>query len=131
MTTIGEAAAALANAPRVLLEAELRPLQGSRFQPTGFPDLGHATYEDAGGRRMLLVESAQSVANRLEAACWDAVADDWVPPLRGLPLVKVVDEATGFACARPAISNAASCAPRARRASSFPSRPRWRRSCPG
>jgi CRISPR-associated protein Csb1 len=76
-----------------LLEADLRPLQGSRFQPTGFPDLGHATYEDADGRRMLLVESAQSVANRLEAVCWDAVADDWIAPLRGLPLVKVVDGA--------------------------------------
>jgi CRISPR-associated protein Csb1 len=38
---------------------------------------------------MLLVESAQSVANRLEAVCWDDTADDWVPPLRGLPVVKV------------------------------------------
>jgi CRISPR-associated protein Csb1 len=91
-TIIDTAAAALATAPRLLLEAELRPLQGSRFQPTGFPDLGHATYEDADGRRMLLVESAQSVANRLETVCWDAVAHDWVAPLRGLPLVKVVDE---------------------------------------
>jgi CRISPR-associated protein Csb1 len=85
--------AELATAPRLLLEAELHPLQGSRFQPTGFPDLGHAAYEDGDGRRMLLVESAQSVANRLETVCWDAVADEWVTPLRGLPLVKVVDEA--------------------------------------
>ena len=38
------------------------------------------------------VESAQSMANRLEAVCWDEAADDWVPPLRGLPLIKVVDE---------------------------------------
>lgn len=83
---------ALATAPRLLLEAELRPLQGTRFQPTGFPDLGHALYEDADGRRILLVESAQSVANRLETVCWDVVADDWVKPLRGLPLVKVVDD---------------------------------------
>jgi len=91
-TTIDTVTAALDGAPRLLLEADLRPLQGARFQPTGFPDLGHATYDDPGGRRMLLVESAQSVANRLEAVCWDAVADDWVAPLRGLPLVKVVDE---------------------------------------
>lgn len=83
---------ALAATPRLLLEAQLRPLQGTRFQPTGFPDLGHAAYEDADGRRMLLVESAQSIANRLETVCWDALADDWVAPLRGLPLVKVVDE---------------------------------------
>jgi CRISPR-associated protein Csb1 len=41
---------------------------------------------------MLLVESAQSMANRLETVCWDKVADDWVAPLKGLPLVKVVDK---------------------------------------
>lgn len=28
---------------RLLIEAELVPVQGSRFQPTGFPDLGAAT----------------------------------------------------------------------------------------
>lgn len=82
---------ALANAPRLLIEAHLQPLQGTRFQPTGFPNLGPATYDGPNGERMLLVESAQSMANRLEAVCWDKVADDWVTPLRGLPLVKVVD----------------------------------------
>jgi CRISPR-associated protein Csb1 len=40
---------------------------------------------------MLLVESPQSVANRLEAVCWDDRKDDWVTPLRGLPVVRVVD----------------------------------------
>lgn len=85
---------ALKTAPRLLIEAELRPVQGTRFQPTGFPNLGPAVYEaPEGGGRMLLVESAQSMANRLEAVCWDETADDWVPPLKGLPLVKVVDEA--------------------------------------
>ncbi len=83
---------ALSNIPRLLLEAELQPLQGSRFQPTGFPDLGAAVYEGPDGTPMLLVESAQSVANRLETVCWDEGSDDWVPPLRGLPLVKVMDE---------------------------------------
>ena len=81
---------ALANAPRLLLEAHLQPLQGTRFQPTGFPNLGAATYEGPNGERMLLVESAQSMANRLETVCWDKPADDWVGPLKGLPLVKVV-----------------------------------------
>ncbi len=83
----------LARSPRLLLEASLQPLQGTRFQPTGFPDLGPAVYDGPDGRRMLLVESAQGMANRLEAVCWDATADDWVEPLRGLPLVKVVDPA--------------------------------------
>ncbi len=81
----------LAAVPRLLLEAELTPLQGTRFQPTGFTDLGAATYDTPDGRRMCLVESAQSMANRLEKVCWDEVADDWVAPLRGLPLVKVLD----------------------------------------
>ncbi len=79
--------------PRLLIEAALRPVQGHRFQPTGFPNLGHAVYESPDGRgRIVLVESAQSMANRLEAVCWDEVADDWVPVLRGLPVVKVTDE---------------------------------------
>ncbi|MFO1128723.1 MAG: type I-U CRISPR-associated RAMP protein Csb1/Cas7u [Rhodospirillales bacterium] len=77
---------------RLLMEAELAPLQGTRFQPTGFPDLGAAAYKCPTGADMLLVESAQSMANRLEAVCWDEVADDWVEPLRGLPLVKVIDK---------------------------------------
>lgn len=83
---------ALATAPRLLVEAKLKPLQGTRFQPTGFPNLGAATYDGPDGSRMLLVESAQSMANRLEAVCWDSVDDDWVRPLRGLPLIKVCDE---------------------------------------
>ncbi len=83
--------APLATAPRLLIEASLQPIQGHRFQPTGFPNLGAATYKAPGGTDMLLVESAQSVANRLEAVCWDAVADDWVRPLKGLPVVKVED----------------------------------------
>lgn len=83
---------ALNDSPRLLIEADLQPIQGTRFQPTGFPNLGHAVYESPNGNgKMLLVESAQSMANRLEAVCWDEQADDWVPPLRGLPVVKVVD----------------------------------------
>jgi CRISPR-associated protein Csb1 len=83
---------ALKDQPRLLLKATLQPLQGTRFQPTGFPDLGAATYDGPDGKKMLLVESAQSMANRLEAVCWDTVADDWVPALKGLPTVKVVDK---------------------------------------
>ena len=83
---------ALAAAPRLLLEAILKPVQGTRFQPTGFPNLGHAVYDSPDGHgRTVLVESAQSMANRLEAVCWDTLSDDWVAPLRGMPVVKVVD----------------------------------------
>ncbi|MBN2508123.1 MAG: type I-U CRISPR-associated protein Cas7 [Verrucomicrobia bacterium] len=82
---------ALKNEPRLLLEAKLKPVAGTRFQPTGFPDLGAAQYRLPDGTPMLLVESAQSMANRLEAVCWDAATNDWVPPLRGLPCVVVTD----------------------------------------
>ena len=77
--------------PRLLLQAELGPIQGTRFQPTGFPDVGAGVYTLPNGKEQLLVESAQSVANRLEAACWDEAGDDLVAPLGGLSYVRVND----------------------------------------
>jgi CRISPR-associated protein Csb1 len=77
------------DAPRILLEADLRPLQGTRLQPTGFPDIGAATYKHPDGTEMLLVESPQSVANRLESVCWDDARDDLVEVLAGMPYVRV------------------------------------------
>jgi len=76
----------------VLLEAELRTAQGERFQPTGFADLGAAQYqrpniEGQGATDMLLVESAQSVANRLERTALDGDGPDIAPELAGLPYV--------------------------------------------
>jgi CRISPR-associated protein Csb1 len=75
--------------PRILIEADLRPIQGDRFQPTGFPDLGAASYTLPDGTDKLLVESTQSMANRLEQVCWDVARDDLAEPLRGLPYVKI------------------------------------------
>jgi len=77
----------LEQAPRILLEAELRPAQGSRFQPTGFADLGAAQFSRPNGVEMLLVESAQSVANRLEKTCLDGDGPDIAKELAGLPYV--------------------------------------------
>jgi CRISPR-associated protein Csb1 len=82
---------ALQDSPRLLMEAGLRPLQGDRFQPTGFADLGAARYSLPDGTEMLLVESAQSVANRMELACWDEANDDLIPELKGLPYISVTD----------------------------------------
>jgi len=73
---------------RLLFSVELTPIQGHRFQPTGFPDLGPATYQ-AGNTPCLLVESAQSMANRLEAVCWDDADNDLIPTLKGLSYVRV------------------------------------------
>jgi CRISPR-associated protein Csb1 len=80
---------ALANAPRLLIEAKLKPLQGHRFQATGFADLGPARYTLHDGTEMLLVESVQSVANRMELACWDSATDDLIDELKGLPYIRV------------------------------------------
>lgn len=82
----------LRSEPRMLVEVNLKPLQGTRFQPTGFPDLGAATYQAADSTSMLLVESAQSMANRMEAVCWDEASNNWVAPLRGLPFIQVIDK---------------------------------------
>lgn len=82
----------LPDSPRLLVEASLRPIAGTRFQPTGFPDIGAGTYRLPDDTEMILVESAQSVANRLEAVCWDEANDDWRGPLRGLPLVAVTQD---------------------------------------
>jgi CRISPR-associated protein Csb1 len=79
----------LPDSPRLLIEARLRPIQGTRFQPAGFPDIGAATYKLPDGTSMLLVESAQSVANHLESVCWDDATDDLCSALRGMPFVRV------------------------------------------
>ena len=83
----------LEQTPRLLMQADLTPAQGRRFQPTGFPNLGAAVYDapdrDGSRRRMALVESAASVANRLEAVCWDDAADAPHSVLTGMPYVSV------------------------------------------
>jgi len=79
----------LKNAPRLLMQAELKPAQGDRFQPTGFADLGAAVYERPDGMRMLLVETAQSMANRLEHTCLDGDGPMIARELEGLPYILV------------------------------------------
>ena len=85
----------LEGAPRLLMEVRLKPVQGSRFQPTGFPDLGAATYKGVrqeNGETItvesLLVESAQLMANRLESVCWDEAEGKPIMALAGLPYVE-------------------------------------------
>lgn len=79
------------NDRRLLLSVQLAPLQGKRFQPTGFPDLGAARFQDPDDEEHLIVESAQSVANRMEAVCWDSTKDELRTPLQGLSYVRVED----------------------------------------
>lgn len=73
---------------RVLFTIPLQPIQSDRFQPTGFPNLGAAEYQTAEGRK-LLVESAQSMANRFETVCWDLANDKPIDALEGISHVTV------------------------------------------
>ncbi|MBM3768258.1 MAG: type I-U CRISPR-associated protein Cas7, partial [Acidobacteria bacterium] len=79
---------ALKKCNRVLFTVPLRPVQGDRFQPTGFPSLGAATYQTKDGQK-LLVESAQSMANRLETTCWDTANNKPVAALNGISHVTI------------------------------------------
>jgi CRISPR-associated protein Csb1 len=101
----------LNSASRLLVEATLRaaPGSGGRFQPTGFPDLGPALYKGVrtatsnGPQKplgtesvdMLLVESVQSMANRLEEVCLQG--EDYNADCQGVPYVRVLDGHRGKA----------------------------------
>ena len=88
---------------RILIDVPLSPAIGSRFQPTGFPDIGAADFKrpvvDPDGTRRwvdsVLVESTQSMANRLEGMAWDAAENAPVGVFAGLPYLRVVDAGDG------------------------------------
>lgn len=80
---------------RLLFEIPLKPIQGSRFQPTGFPNLGAATFNSSQGE-CLLVESAQSMANRLELTIWDEGKESPIQELDGIGYVEVKDSQERF-----------------------------------
>lgn len=83
---------------RLKFTAPLRPALGSTFQPTGFPDVGVATFTSFNGDvevASLLVESVQSMANRLESTAWDEAAQEPVAAVHGLPYVRVTRAGSG------------------------------------
>ena len=69
--------------------ASLELVNGRFLQPTGFPDIGPCIYRDKDGRRWCLVESEQSMANRLEAVCMKEPGV-WTDDLKGLPVIAVL-----------------------------------------
>ncbi|GLY28097.1 type I-U CRISPR-associated RAMP protein Csb1/Cas7u [Kineosporia sp. NBRC 101731] len=81
---------------RHVFDVALRPVLGSTFQPTGFPDLGAATFDrpirigaELKTQQCLIVESVQSMANRLEGTGWDDAAQAPVELLNGLPYIEI------------------------------------------
>jgi CRISPR-associated protein Csb1 len=84
---------------RILFDVALEPAIGSRFQPTGFPDIGAADFDRPDGKggwvKSVLVESTQSMANRLEGMAWNDGTGAPVDVFAGMPFVRVVDAGDG------------------------------------
>jgi CRISPR-associated protein Csb1 len=76
---------------RVVITASLKLTNGHFLQPTGFPDIDACIFRDREGRRWCLVESEQSMSNRLEAVSMK-LPGVWVDDLKGLPLIGVKNE---------------------------------------
>lgn len=82
-------------AHRLVIVADLKPVAGAdRFQPAGFPELGHVIYDAPradGSEKVCIVDSAPSMANHLETVCLrDSHDTSLVDELTGLPYVRCV-----------------------------------------
>ena len=77
---------------RILISAEMKPVQGERFQPTGYPDLGAGEFTSPDETTSVLLESVQSVTNYLENACLTPDKAGFIDQLEGLSMVVVNDK---------------------------------------
>lgn len=82
----------------LIIEAHLAPVGGeNRFQPAGFPQIGHVIYDapqgDNGIEKVCIIDSAASMANHLESVCLANSHDVALhPDLNGLPYVLCVTD---------------------------------------
>lgn len=79
----------------LVLTATLQPIVGDRFQPAGFPEIGHVIYKaprkDGSTENVCIVDSAASMANHLESVCQRGAHDlDLVEDLQGMPYIRCV-----------------------------------------
>ena len=78
----------------LVLVARLEPVGGlDRFQPAGFPEVGHRIYPAPRGdgrvEQVCIVDSAASMANHLESVCLRGPHDyELVEDLQGMPYVR-------------------------------------------
>jgi len=86
---------ALDDATRLVVDARLRPVIGSTFQPTGFANLGAAEFQRPGRPPSLLVESVQSMTNHFEALGFDGAARRPIALLEQLPWIAVLATDSG------------------------------------
>lgn len=83
----------------LVLTATLEPIVGDRFQPAGFPEIGHVIYKaprkDGSTENVCIVDSAASMANHLETVCQRGAHDlDLVDDLDGMPYIRCVTNTT-------------------------------------
>ncbi len=79
----------------LILTATLEPIVGDRFQPAGFPEIGHVIYKaprkEGTTENVCIVDSAASMANHLESVCQRGPHDlDLVEDLDGMPHIRCV-----------------------------------------
>ena len=79
---------------RLTLRATLKPTAGlDRFQPAGFPEIGHVIYDaprpDNSVQKICIVDSAASMANHLESVCLSSEHSlELASELDGMPYVE-------------------------------------------
>lgn len=84
---------------RLVVSATLGPVAGlDRFQPAGFPEVGHVIYRapraDGTYEPVCIVDSPASMANHLESVCLRGPHDpELVPELDGMPYLRCVTDA--------------------------------------
>lgn len=83
----------------LVLTATLQPIVGDRFQPAGFPEIGHVIYKaprkNGNTENVCIVDSAASMANHLETVCQRGAHDlDLVDELDGMPYIRCVTNTT-------------------------------------
>lgn len=80
----------------LILTATLKPIAGQdRFQPAGFPEIGHVIYKaprkDGAVENVCIVDSPASMANHLESVCMRGAHDlDLHEDLSGMPYLRCV-----------------------------------------
>lgn len=78
-----------------VIKVELKPAVHNSFQPTGFPDIKASRFVVPGSNQEnLLVESPQSIANRLEATIWNSHKKEIQDIFTGIPYVRLINKST-------------------------------------
>lgn len=78
---------------RFVLHATLAPITGDRFQPAGFPEIGHVIFDaprpEDTIEKVCILDSAASMANHLESVCRAGQFDSGLhPDLAGMPYLQ-------------------------------------------